>query len=195
MTVNRSLNLVKTRTRVGDLEESTVHVEVHSKLQKKFEDSQARVQELEITLVTEESKVSSTEDSMRRLREESDESLQLARESEEKLRLELERARAKAKAESRTSAVAEAKVVASDKELERIAMDVVYLAWTHNRSMDLSFLEDPSDQACFETRLSAEASAAAQAQQAISEGWVPEVDLVMEIEAEVPQTASNIPPP
>lgn len=73
MTVNRSLNLLKTRTRVGELEESSVPVEVHSELQKKFEDSQTWVQELEIDLVTEESKVFSAEDSLKRLREESDE--------------------------------------------------------------------------------------------------------------------------
>ena len=83
----------------------------------------------------------------------------------------------------------------ADEELEGIAIDAVYVAWTHNRSMDLSFLEDPSVQARFETKLSAEASAAAQARQAISEGRVPEVDPVVEIEAEVPPTASNISPP
>ena len=146
-------------------------------------------------MVTEESKVSSTEDSLRRLREESDEKLRLAKESEDKLRSELEQAKAKARAESRARAVAEAKVAAANKELKGIAMDAVYLAWTHNRSMDLSFLEDPSVQARFETRLSAEEFAAAQAQQAISEGRVPNIDLVVEIEAEVPPTASDIPPP
>ena len=110
----------------------------------------------------------------------------------DKLRSELEQA--KAKAESKARAVAEAKVAAADEELEGIAIDAVYLAWTHNRSMDLSFLEDPSAQARFETRLSVEASAAAQARQAASEGRVPDVDPVVEIEAEVPPTASNIPP-
>ena len=201
MTVNRSLDLAKARARVGELEESSVPVEVHSELHKNFEDSQARVRELELALVTEESKVSNSEESLRRLREESDEKLGLARESEDQLKSELGQARAKAKAESKAKAaaesraeIAEAKVAASEKELEEIAMDAVYLVWSHNRSVDLSFLNDPSVQARFETRLAAEASAAAQARQAISEGRVPEADPVVEMEAEVPPEASNIPP-
>ena len=75
MTVNRSIDLLKARTRIGELEESSVPVEVHSELQKKFEDSQTRVQELEIDLVSEESKVSDVEDSLKRLRDESEEKL------------------------------------------------------------------------------------------------------------------------
>lgn len=186
VTVNRSLDLLKIRTQVGDLEESIVPVEVHSELQKKIEDSQTRVQE---------SKVSSAEDSMKHLREDSDEKLRLAKESEDKLRSELERTKAKLKAESKAKAVLAAKVKSADEELEGIAIDAVYLVWTHNRSMDLSFLEDPSVQARFETRLSAKASAAAQARQAASEGRVPNIDPVVEIEAEVPPTASNVPAP
>ena len=158
---------------MGELEESSVPVEVHSELQKKFDDSQSRVQELEIDLVTEESKVSNLEDSLKRLREESEKELRLTRESEgklqsdlDKLQLELERCRAQAEAEAKARALAEAKVKAAEEELEGIAIDVVYLAWTNNRSMDLTFLEDPSALARFETRLSAEESAAAQARQA-----------------------------
>ena len=64
---------------MGELEESSVPVEVHSELQKKFDDSQYQVQELEIDLVTEESKVSNLEDSMKRLLEESEEELRLTR--------------------------------------------------------------------------------------------------------------------
>ena len=198
VTVNRSLELFETRARVGELEESSVPVEVHSELQKKFDDSQNRVQELEIDLVTEESKVSNIKDSLKRLREESEEKLRLAKESEDKLRsdlsklqLELVRCRAKVEAESKARALAEATVKSAEEELEGIAIDAVYLAWTNNRSMDLSFLEDPSALARFETRLSAEESAAAQARQAVSEGRVPEVNPVVEIEAEVPPAASN----
>ena len=90
-------------------------VEVHSEPQKKFEDSQTRVQELEIDLVTEESKVSSVKDSLKRLREESEEKLRLAKESEDKLRSDLSKLRselawcqAKVEAESKARAVAEA---------------------------------------------------------------------------------------
>ena len=202
VTVNRSLELFETRAGVGELEESSVPVEVHSELQKKFDDSQNRVQELEIDLVTEESKVSNIKDSMKRLREESEEKLRLANESKDKLRsdlgklqLELAQCRAKLEAESKARALAEAKVKSADEELEGIAIDAVYLAWTNNRSMDLSFLEDPSALARFETRLSAEESAAAQARQAVSEGRVPEVNPVVEIEAEVPPATSNVPAP
>ena len=216
VTVNKSLDFFKARARVGELEESSVPVEVHSELQKKFDDSQSRVQQLEIDLVTEESKVSNLEDSMKRLREESEKELQLTRESEgklrsdlDKLRSELERyraqaeaeskarslAEAKVKAESKARALAEAQVKAAEEELERIAIDAVYLAWTNNRSMDLTFLEDPSALARFETRLSAEASAAAQARQAVSEGRIPEDNPIVEIEADVPPAASNIPVP
>ena len=194
---------------MGELEESSVPVEVHSELLKKFDDSQSRVQELEIDLVTEESKVSNLEDSLKRLREESEKELRLTRESEgklrsnlDKLRLELDklqselgRCRAQAEAESKARALAEAKVKAADEELEGIAIDAVYLAWTNNRSMDLSFLEDPSALARFETRLSAEESAAAQARQAASEGRLPEDNPIVEIEADVPPAASNVPVP
>ena len=155
---------------MGELEESSVPVEVHSELQKKLDDSQSRVQELEIDLVTEESKVSDLEDSMKRLREESEKELQQARESEAKLRSDLDKlqskmercrtqmeaevkaralAEAQVKAEAQARALAEAKVKAADEELEEIAIDAVYLAWTNNRSMDLTFLEDPSALARF----------------------------------------------
>ena len=214
VTVNKSLDFFKARARVGELKESSVPVEVHSELQKKLYDSQSRVQELEIDLVTEESKVSDLEDSMKRLREESEKELQRARESEAKLRSDLDKlqsemercraqleaevkaralAEAQVKAEAQARALAEAKVKAADVELEEIAIDAVYLAWTNNRSMDLTFLEDPSALARFETRLSAEASAAAQARQAVSEGRIPEVNPIVEIEADVPPAASNTP--
>ena len=146
--------------------------------------------------------MSSVEDSLKRLRDESEEKLRLAKESEDKLRsnlsrlqLELARCQAKVEAESKARAVVEAKVKSAEEELEGIAIDAVYLAWTTNRSMDLSFLEDPSALARFETRLSAEESAAAQARQAASEGRVPEANPVVEIEAEVPSTASDVPAP
>ena len=151
--------------------------------------------------MTEESKVLNTEESMRRLHEESNEKLRLAQESEAQLKLELEQTRvraeaAEAKVRTTESQVktAEAKVAASEKELAEMAMDAVYLVWSYNRSVDLSFLADPSIQARFETRLAAEESAAAQARLAVSEGRVPEVDPIVVMEAEFPPEASKIPP-
>lgn len=73
-----------------------------------------------------------------------------------------------------------------------MAMDAVYLVWSYNRSVDLSFLADPSIHARFETRLAAKESAKAQAQLAISEGRVPDVDPVVVIEADVPSETSEI---
>ena len=73
--------------------------------------------------------------------------------------------------------------------MERAATEALYLAWSYNRSMDLSFLGDPSMLARFETMFAAEESAAAQARKAASEGKVPEVDPVVVIEAEVPSDA------
>ena len=158
--------------------------------------------------------MSDLEDSMKRLREESEKELQRSRESEAKLRSDLDKlqsemercraqmeaevkaralAEAQVKAEAQARALAEAKVKAADEELEGIAIDAVYLAWTNNRSMDLTFLEDPSALARFETRLSAEASAAAQARQAVSEGRIPEDNPIVEIEADVPPATSNTP--
>ena len=216
VTVNKSLDFSKARARLGELEESSVPVEVHSELQKRLDDSQSRVMELEVDLVTEESKVSDLEDSMKRLREESERELQQARESETKLRSDLDKlqselekcraqikteakarasAEAQVKAEAQARALAEAKAKAADEELEGIAMDAVYLAWMNNRSMNLTFLEDPSALARFETRLSAEESAAAQARQAVSEGKTPEANPIVEIEADVPPAASNPPAP
>lgn len=81
---------------------------------------------------------------------------------------------------------AEARVKAAEVEMEGVATKALYLAWTYNRSMDLSSLGDPSMLARFETKLAAEESAAAQAQKAASEGKVSELDPVVEIEAEVP---------
>ena len=230
VTVNQSLEFSKARARLGELAESSVPVEVHSELQKRLDDSQSRVMELEVDLVTEESKVSDLEDSMKRLREESEKESQQAKESETKLRSELGklqselekcRAQLKAEAKARASAeaqvkveaqarasaeaqveveaqaraLAEAKAKAADEELEGIGMDAIYLAWINNRSMDLAFLEDPSALARFETRLSAEESAAAQARQAISEGRTPEANPIVVIEADVPPAASNPPAP
>ena len=121
MTVNKSLDLAKARARIREMEESSVSLEVHSELQKSFDDSQARVRELELALVTEESKVSDIEASMRRLREESDEKLRLAQESEDQIKLELEQTRARVEAKVQTAEsraeTAEAKVAASEKEL------------------------------------------------------------------------------
>lgn len=54
--------------------------------------------------------------------------------------------------------------------------------------MDLSFLGDPSILARFETKLAAEESAKAQAQLAVSEGRVPEVNPVVVMEVDVPET-------
>ena len=75
VTVNRSLDLAKARARIGEMEESSVPLEVHSNLQKTLDDSQSRVRELELTLVLEESKVSDAIASLKRLREESDEKI------------------------------------------------------------------------------------------------------------------------
>ena len=59
--------------------------------------------------------------------------------------------------------------------------------------MDLSFAEDPSMLARFETRFSAEASAAAQAAKATSEGRAPENDPIVVIEADVTPESSDVP--
>lgn len=82
MTVNRSLDLAHARAQIGEMEESPVTMEVHSELQKNFDDAQSRLRELELALVTEESKVSGAETTMKRLREELEEKVQVAQESE-----------------------------------------------------------------------------------------------------------------
>ena len=124
----------------------------------------------------------------------------MAPESEAPLKLELERTRARADASEvkvRTAEsqvkTAEAKVAASEKELAEMALDVVYLVWSYNRSVDLSFLVDPSIHARFETTLDTEESVVAQARLVISKGRVPEADPVIVMEAEVPTEASEIP--
>ena len=88
---------------------------------------------------------------------------------------------------------AKAQVVASEKEIEGVAEEALYLAWCHNRSMDLSFMEEPSLLARFETKLAAEESATTQTQLAVSEGRVPEVDPIIVMEVEVPSDTSKAP--
>ena len=73
VTLTRSFDLAKARAQIGEMEESSVTMEVHSELQKKFEDSQSRVRELELALVLEESKVSAVEMAMECLHEELEE--------------------------------------------------------------------------------------------------------------------------
>ena len=193
MTVNRSLDLAKARSRIGETEESSVPLEVHSTFQKTLDDSQSRVRELELTLVLEESKVSDAVESLKRLREESDERVRLAQESEARVKLELERTRIRADAAEAKVKTAEAKVAASEKELAEMALDAVYLVLSYNMSVDLSFLADPSIHARFKTRLAAEESAKAQAQLAVSESRVPKADPVVVMEAEVPPETLETP--
>lgn len=95
-------------------------------------------------------------------------------------------------AEAKEAAV-EAKVVASEKEMEGVVVEAIYLAWSHNISMDLSFMGDPCVLAHFKTKLAAEESAEGQTRQAVSEGRVPEVDPVVVMEVEVPPEASKTP--
>ena len=182
-----------------EMEESSVTMEVHSLLQKQCDDYKSRVQELELQLVEEESKVSAGELAKERLREELEEKVRVAQEAETQAKVE--EAFLSNKVTDLTSDLAKMKSWAENRvaeveaEMEGMAMDALYLAWSHNKSMDLSFAEDPSMLARFETRFSAEASAAAQAEKATSEGRVPEVDPVVVIEADVPPEVSNIPPP
>ena len=173
---------------------------MHSELQKKFDDSQSRVRELELQLVLEESKVSAAESAAVRLREEMEKKVQAAQEAESQARVEeafltgkvaqlnseLEKMLGRAEA-------AEALVVASEKEMEGVAEEALYLAWCHNRCIDLFFMEEPSMLARFETKLAAEESATAQAQLAVSEGRVPEVDPIVVMEVEVPSDTSKAP--
>ena len=70
-------------------------------------------------------------------------------------------------------------------------MEAIYLAWCHNRRMNLTFREEPSLLAPFETNLAAEESTKAQTQQAVSEGKVPEVDPIFVMEVEVHPEASK----
>ena len=72
-------------------------------------------------------------------------------------------------------------------------MEAVYLAWCHNMSMDLKFMEEPSLLACFEMKLAAEESAKAQVQQAVSKGKISEVDPIEVMEVKVPPKASKTP--
>ena len=84
-------------------------------------------------------------------------------------------------------------MVASEVEMEGVAKEALYLALYHNRSMDLSFMEDPNKLARFENKIYAEESAKAQAQQAVSEGRIPEVEPIVVMELEVPSEASKTP--
>ena len=173
-------------------------MEVHSLLQKQCDDYKSRVQELELRLVEEESKVSASELAKDQLREELEEKVRVAQEAETQAKVE--EAFLATKVNDLTSDLekvkswATARVAEVETEMEGMAMDALYLAWSHNKSMDLSFAEDPSMLARFETRFSAEASAAAQAEKATSEGRVPEVDPIVVIEADVPPEVSDVPP-
>ena len=154
------------------------------------------MRKLELVLVLEESKVLAAESATVHLRKELEKKVRVSRESETQAKVEeafltnkvaqlntgLEKMRSRAE-------TAEAKVVASEKEMEGVAVEAIYLGWSHNRSMDLSFLGDPSVLARFETKFAAEESAEAQARLAVSEGGVPEADHVVVIEAEVPPEA------
>ena len=178
---------------MNDMEESSVTMEVYSLLQKQCDDYKSRVQELELRVVEEESKVSAGE----QLRRELEEKVRVAHEAE--IQAKVEEAFLTTKVSGLTSDLekmkswATARVAEVEAEMEKMAMDALYLAWSHNKSMDLSFAEDPSMLARFETRFSAEASAAAQAEKATSEGRAPENDPIVVIEANVPPEVSGAP--
>ena len=63
VTLCRSYDLAQAREQIGELEESSVSMEMYSKLQKQLEDTQARVRELELQVVLEESKALATQES------------------------------------------------------------------------------------------------------------------------------------
>ena len=181
-----------------DMEESSVSMEVHSLLQKQCDDYKSRLQEVELRLAEEESKVSAAELAKDQLRQELEEKVRVAQEAETQAKVE--EAFLTTKVSDLTSELEKVKSWATTKigevetEMEGMAMDALYLAWSHNKSMDLSFAEDPSMLAKFETRFFAKASAAAQAEKATSEGRIPEVDPIVVIEADVPPEASDVPP-
>ena len=189
----RSFDLANAREKMNDMEESSVTMEVYSLLQKQCDDYKSRVQELELRVVEEESKVSAGE----QLRRELEEKVRVAHEAE--IQAKVEEAFLTTKVSGLTSDLekmkswATARVAEVEAEMEGMAMDALYLAWSHNKSMDLSFAEDPSILARFETRFSAEASAAAQAKEATLEGRAPEKDPIVVIEADVLPEASNVP--
>lgn len=150
---------------------------------------------------------------MRHLREELEEKVRVAQESEaqakveetfltnrvaqlnsdiEKMRGQVQSADDRAAAANAKVETAEAQVAAFEKEMEEMAIEAVYLVWSYNRSVDLSLLGDPSIVARFETKLAAEESAKAQAQLVVSEGRVPEADPVVVMEVDVPLETSEI---
>ena len=157
------------------------------------------MQELELQLVEEESKVSEGELAKERLHEELEEKVRVAQEAETQAKVE--EAFLSNKVTDLTSDLAKMKSWAENRvaeveaEMEGMAMDALYLAWSHNKLMGLSFEENPSMLARFETRFSTEASAAAQAEKAISEERVSEVDPVVVIEEDVLIEFSKILPP
>lgn len=180
-----------------DMEESSVSMEAHSLLQKQCDDYKSRLQEVELRLAEEESKVSAAELAKDQLRQELEEKVRVAQEAETQAKVE--EAFLTTKVSDLTSELEKVKSWATAKigeveiEMEGMVMDALYLAWSHNKSMDLSFAEDPSMLAKFETRFSAEASAAAQAEKATSEGRAPENDPIVVIEANVPPEVSSAP--
>ena len=149
-------------------------------------------------MVEEESKVSASELAKDQLREELEEKVRVAQEAETQAKVE--EAFLATKVNDLTSDLAKvkswvkARVAEVETKMQRMDMDALYLAWSHNKSMDLSFAEDPSMLARFETRFSAEASAAAQAEKATSEGRVSEVDPIVVIKADVPPESFDVPP-
>ena len=48
VTLSRSFDLANAQEKMKDMEESSVSMEIHSELQKKFDDSQSQIQELEL---------------------------------------------------------------------------------------------------------------------------------------------------
>ena len=73
---------------MGELEESSLPMEMHSELQKKLDDYESRVRKLELQLVLEESKVSDAESAIVRLREELEEKIRVSQEAESQARVE-----------------------------------------------------------------------------------------------------------
>ena len=130
----------------------------------------------------EESKVTDVVESLKRLRKESDERVRLVRESEAQVRFELDKMRARANADEAHAKAAEAKVVASGKELSEMALDAVHLVWSYNWFVDLSFLQEPTLETHFETRLAV----------VHSEGRALDANPIVVIEADVPSDAPEI---
>lgn len=86
--VARSYDLAKSRDQIQNMEESTITLEVHSQLQKECDDYKSRMQELELKLVLEESKVTATVPARENLRKKLEEKVRVAQEAETQAKVE-----------------------------------------------------------------------------------------------------------